>query len=180
MRRLRQFWQYLTRPWLAGLLQQVMLCRAVVLAVALLGLAHLAGYSLMPCPFYGLTKLPCPGCGMTRAFVALSHGNWNSMMALHPFAPIFVVIGALMGLSSVVPSRWREIVVGVVQRFEQRTGIFALLLLSFALFGLLRMGFFFFMRPGATFPPGRILSQHRVTAVDRSADCKRSQRTPPL
>jgi hypothetical protein len=56
----------------------------------------------------------------------------------------------------------------------------AILLLSFALFGLLRVGFFFFMRPGASFPRGRILSERRATSVDRSADCKRPQRTPSL
>jgi hypothetical protein len=151
MSRLKRIWQTLTRPWLSTLLRDAMLCRITVLAVMVLGVAHLAGFSLMPCPFYGVTRLPCPGCGMTRAFIAFFRGEWGAMVTLHPFAPVFVTLGALMGCSAVAPLRAREVMAEIAERVERRTRLPALLLLSFALFGLLRVGFFFFMSPHAVF-----------------------------
>jgi hypothetical protein len=148
----KRLWHLLTRPWLAALLRDVVLCRATVLAVALLGAAHLAGYSVMPCPFFHLTGLPCPGCGMTRAFVAFFTGHWGAMAGLHPFAPLFVLIGGFMGFSAVATRRGRERVAGMAERVERSTGIPSMLMLSFALFGLLRVGFFFFTGAHAKFP----------------------------
>ena len=41
------------------------------------------------CYFRRLTGLPCPGCGLTRAFCAISHGQFLSAFKLNPFAFAF-------------------------------------------------------------------------------------------
>lgn len=164
MSRLRRIWQHASHPWLADLLRNVVLCRCAVLAVIIVGLSHIAGYSLMPCPFFALTKLPCPGCGMTRAFIAMFKGDWAAMAVLHPYAPLFLLLGLVMALASVSPGRLREFLAGMMERFERRTRLPAILLLSFVLFGLIRVGFFFFMRPNAPFDSGRVVFD-RNTAV---------------
>jgi len=41
------------------------------------------------CYFRRLTGLPCPGCGLTRAFCAISHGQFFSAFKLNPFAFAF-------------------------------------------------------------------------------------------
>jgi hypothetical protein len=61
------------------------------------------------------------------------------------------MLGALMGCSALATSRARELMAGIAERLERRTRLPAILLLSFALFGLLRVGFFFFMGAHASF-----------------------------
>ncbi|MEZ5403947.1 MAG: DUF2752 domain-containing protein [Bryobacteraceae bacterium] len=46
------------------------------------------------CPFHALSGLPCPLCGITRAFVALSSGQWWEALTLHPF--VFLVLPVLV------------------------------------------------------------------------------------
>jgi len=38
------------------------------------------------CLFHWLTGLQCPGCGMTRAFYAISHGQWLEALKLNIFS----------------------------------------------------------------------------------------------
>lgn len=38
------------------------------------------------CAMRNLTGLPCPGCGLTRAFCAISHGQFGAAFGLNPFA----------------------------------------------------------------------------------------------
>jgi hypothetical protein len=41
------------------------------------------------CHFYAITGLPCPGCGLTRAFCAISHGQWGAAWGFNPFGFLF-------------------------------------------------------------------------------------------
>jgi len=56
------------------------------------------------CSFHALTALPCPGCGLTRAFCAISHGQFREAWSLHPFSFIFY-LGVLAGVAAPILDR---------------------------------------------------------------------------
>ncbi|MBL0211424.1 MAG: DUF2752 domain-containing protein [Holophagaceae bacterium] len=71
--------------------------------LSLISLAILATSFLLPaagfpgidtCSFHAFTGLSCPGCGLTRAFCAISHGQFHEAWGLHPFS--FPLYGAAM------------------------------------------------------------------------------------
>lgn len=85
-----------------------------------LGLSRL-GLGLWPCPFLRVTGLPCPGCGMTRSCLAILHGDWAAMWALHPFAPVFVLFWLAVGVGVLLPAGPRARFAGWLGRWERRT-----------------------------------------------------------
>lgn len=137
---MRSVWHALGRPWLALLLRQTVLCRALVGAVAVLALAHVMGFSLFPCYFATITGLPCPGCGMTRATIAFLKGDIRLALAYHPFVPGFLLLGGLMAFCAIAPEKWREAVIRWVSLIEVHTRIPTIFLLAVLIYGLLRMG----------------------------------------
>lgn len=140
MPRLRRIWQYLTQPWLAPMLRQVVLCRVMLVVVTVIGVAHLLGWSLWVCLFSKVTGLPCPGCGMTRAIAALLHGEWRQALLYHPFSPGFALLGLLLLFCAVMPGQLRERVCTLVEKLEHVTKFAAIFLLAALIYGLLRMG----------------------------------------
>ena len=66
-----------------------MLGASFALTPKLLGMAP-------PCTFREATGLPCPGCGLTRAFCAISRGDWGEAVALNPLAFPFYAGGVLI------------------------------------------------------------------------------------
>lgn len=56
------------------------------------------------CSFHALTALPCPGCGLTRAFCAISHGQFREAWSLHPFSFLFY-LGVLAGAAAPILDR---------------------------------------------------------------------------
>ena len=140
MRRARQFWTTLFTPWLAPLLRQVVLCRALTVTMMVLGVAHLLGFSLWPCLFANVTGLPCPGCGMTRAMGALVRGDWNAAVQFHPFAPGLVLFAFLVAFVALTPRKLHDSLVRIIERMEVKTRIPTLFLLAAIIYGLLRMG----------------------------------------
>jgi hypothetical protein len=137
--RRQRVWNLFTTPWFSSLLAQVAMCRVLLASVALLGGAHLLGWSLWPCFFASVTGLPCPGCGMTRSVTALLKGQWDLAMAYHPFSPGFVVMGGLLAWAALVPKTWRDPVIQWVKAVERRTCLPLLFLLCAFIYGLIRM-----------------------------------------
>lgn len=140
MSRLTAICRNLAVPWFTPLLKQVVLCRALVAAVTVLGAGHLLGYVLWPCVFASVTGLPCPGCGMTRAVGALVRAEWSEAMRFHPFAPGFVLFGTVMAFCALAPGRIRNAVVRTIGRFESATRLPTIFLFAAVIYGLLRMG----------------------------------------
>ena len=136
----KTLWKSLTKPWLAPLMADVVLCRIVVGVCAVLGAASTLGIPVWPCFLNSLTGLPCPGCGMTRAVTALLHGNWTLAMTYHPLSPGYLVIGFLLGLAAILPASGRSRLVLAVRSVERVSALPALLVLLTVIFGLLRMG----------------------------------------
>lgn len=122
------------------MLQDVVVCRALVGMAAVLGFGHLCGWTLWPCFFARATGLPCPGCGLTRGVTALFHGEWQKSWAYHPFTLGFVLLGALMTFCAVAPGGVRTKVAGLVERLEKVTPFATIFLLAVVIYGLLRMG----------------------------------------
>ena len=116
-----------------------------VLSVALLGAALLhvilsgLGLILWRCPLYGALGLRCPGCGLTRAVRSLVRGDLAAGMRLHPFAPMFVAGGALLGVCCLLPESLSTRVADGLACLERRTGLTVILLSAFLLHGLVRM-----------------------------------------
>jgi hypothetical protein len=137
--RSRRVWQYLTVPWFSSLLEQTVMCRVMLATVALLGGAHLMGWSLWPCFFAATTGLPCPGCGMTRATAALLKGQWGLAMMYHPFSPGFMVMAAFISWAAFTPKSWRDPVTQWVRTVERRTCLPCLFLVCAFIYGLIRM-----------------------------------------
>ena len=126
-------------PVLGPLLQSrriIVLLAAVTLALVAL---TSAGITVWQCPLRSTLGVPCPGCGLTRAMVLLIQGNWQASFDLHAFAPIFLGIGIILAIGSVLPARLQQMAAYQIANFERRTVIVALLVFSFMLYWFLRI-----------------------------------------
>lgn len=65
--------------------------RAALGLGALVCAASLAA-ALPLCPLANLTGWPCPSCGLTRATLALLQGDVAGALALHPLAPLVLLL----------------------------------------------------------------------------------------
>jgi uncharacterized protein DUF2752 len=78
------------------LLEKGVARRALLAALAALGLALVLRFELWRCPIAELFGLPCPGCGLTRAWLALSRGDLAGAVRLHPLSPAVVPLAAVL------------------------------------------------------------------------------------
>jgi hypothetical protein len=76
---------------------------------------------------------------LTRATVLLLQGHWQASFDMHAFAPIFLGIGIFLAIGSILPAGLRQMVAHQTANFERRTGIVALLGLSFMVYWILRI-----------------------------------------
>lgn len=109
-----------------------------LIAVAALLLPYcfpLGKLPLIPCTFLHLTGYPCPLCGYTRAFWAISAGEWGVALANSPLSIavylmtwiVFVWNGAAL-ISGVVLSRGPRLKMG--NAFRRKAITAALMLLA--------------------------------------------------
>ena len=138
---------YLAQPILSSL----MTSRSAGLTIAGAAAVHFGLYMLgLPgwvCPIRAVTGVPCPGCGLTRAMDALARGDVRTMLNLNAFAPVFVLVLALIAAVSVLPEKVRIAMLHGIGVVEQRTGAVAIGLLLLVAYWLARLFWF-------GFPPG--------------------------
>ena len=125
-----QISNYFFKPTLTPLIEKrpesLLMGGAVALQFGLVAVG-LPGW---PCPFKATFGIPCPGCGLSTAVSSLVHGDWHAAITTHPFAPIFL-FGLIFVLGvSLLPQTARMAVLEKIRRFEERTGIMAILLVS--------------------------------------------------
>ena len=61
-----------------------------------------------PCPTRARFEADCPSCGLTRAFAALSHGEWRVAIRYHALAPAIYLLWWFAALV-VAHRNWRAV-----------------------------------------------------------------------
>ena len=97
------------------------------------------GYPGWQCPINSTFGVSCPGCGLTTAMTLLVNGQWAAAVGMHAFAPLFMVILALMMIAFLLPADYLGKLSTVIKVMEKKTGITAIILLSMLLYWLLRV-----------------------------------------
>jgi hypothetical protein len=103
-----------------------------VIAVAL----HLPSWE---CAFFRATGLPCPGCGLTRACLLLLRGEVQASVTFHAFAPIFVMLIALLIFCTLLPRTVTGPFIDKAETLERQTGITIIILAGLILYWLARL-----------------------------------------
>jgi hypothetical protein len=89
------------------------------------------------CLFHTLTGLECPGCGMTRAFHAISHGDFAAAINYNIFAPVVYLCFMLILLSDIAYlTMGRRILLRIPEKIKQVSAYNALFLVI--AYGILR------------------------------------------
>lgn len=112
---------------------------ALILVIGLHLLLTTAGLPSFTCPLRSVTGLLCPGCGVSRGIICLVHGDLQEAMAAHPFAPYFLMLGALAGLALVLGRRRRDRLASCLVSLERKTHFNAVVLVAFLVYGLARL-----------------------------------------
>lgn len=91
------------------------------------------------CPFHAATGLPCPGCGLTRAFCAISHGEFVRAWEFNPFGFVFYAGCLALPLWPVLRRRRPDLEARITgSRWFGRAPL--LLIAALCLFGAYRIG----------------------------------------
>jgi hypothetical protein len=142
--KIKDFMQGIFTPVLAPIIKS----RFEALAIAIAALLHIVlTYADLPawqCPIKGATGIPCPGCYLGTAISLLLKGKWEQAFAVHAFAPIFLIILAFIGITSLLPDSMRQTLSQKIASVEQHTGATAILLFAFVFYWSLRLFWFGF------------------------------------
>lgn len=158
----------LFKPWLAPLLRNRAMCRALLVVCAVMGFGAFMGWRLWPCVFAEVTGLPCPGCGMTRATAAMLKGDWTAALRFHPFVPFFGVIGIVIAFGALFPPGWVAALASRLEIWERQSRLTGIFLTALLCFGLLRMlGFWY--QPPISGPSGLFFKRTAPTGQTNTA-----------
>ncbi len=91
------------------------------------------------CPFFRLTGVPCPGCGLTRACMLLLRGEVQASIKFHAFAPIFLVLIAMLIIGTLLPRSVTEPLINKAEALERQTGLTIIILGGLILYWLARL-----------------------------------------
>ncbi len=94
------------------------------------------------CPFFNLTGVPCPGCGLTRACTLLLTGEVQASMKFHAFAPVFLVLIAILVTATLLPRSLTEPFIERAETLERQTGLTVIIFVGLILYWLVRVLFF--------------------------------------
>jgi hypothetical protein len=112
----------------------------LVLGVGVLHLGlSLAGLPGWECPILKATGVPCPGCGLTHATMELLRGDVVSSLRVHAFAPVLLVVLALMCAVLVLPAQYRQPLLAAVRKLETQNGLTSFLLSALVLYWVIRL-----------------------------------------
>ena len=129
----------LSTPILAPVFQDRPTGIAIVGAAVLHSGLTILGLPSWQCPVRYTLGVPCPGCGLSRATIALIHGDWETSLTYHAFAPLFLIGLLLTAFVTFLPSNSRHHAINWVGYIERYTGVTAIFLLSLVLYWLARM-----------------------------------------
>jgi hypothetical protein len=133
----------LTAAWFTPVFSTVLQKRMEVAVLAGAGVLqvglHLAGLPGWACPFKGLFGIPCPGCGLTTATGQLLRGQFSASIHTHAFAGVFLGAFCLLAFSLLLPQKSRLSMADWIARFEQRTGMTALILVTLMAYWIVRL-----------------------------------------
>src|SRR5512133_78542 len=117
------FFESMRKPILAGLLSH----RTESLVLGLIGAAQIglvtSGAPGFPCPFKAMFGIPCPGCGVSTAVSLLLHGDWQTSLQTHAFAPVFLGVVVFFLAAGLLPEPLRARLIPKVAWLEQRTAM---------------------------------------------------------
>ena len=116
----------------------IVISAAVAVQCSLTAL-HVEGWQ---CPVLSVLGVPCPGCGLSRAVTAFARGDWEYSLAMHAFAPLFLIAFAFVAAAALLPDRQRRSLIIKVEALEHRTGVTAILLIAFVVYWLVRLSLF--------------------------------------
>jgi hypothetical protein len=108
---------------------------AAVLHIVLVSL----GLPSWQCPMFRLTGIPCPGCGLTRAVTLLLRGEVQASFKFHAFAPIFLVLIAILIIGTFLPRSFIEPLSYKAEKLERQTGLTIIILGGLILYWLARL-----------------------------------------
>ena len=134
-----QRYQCIRVPLFSQLLELRFFCWALIAFCAghlLLVNFHLPGWT---CPLYAISGIPCPGCGLSHSTISLLKGQFLQAITIHAFSPLFLLAILLTGWISLGPDRFTQPFISRLSRFERKTGITALLLISLVFYWLIRL-----------------------------------------
>ena len=132
----------LTTPLIANLMEHRVMGWAILGAVGIQSGLVVAGLPGWPCLFRHTLGMPCPGCGLSRATAALLQGDWDSALTFHAFAPLVLVVLALIVAASLLPERPRRRLIDQLAGLERRWGVGAIGLSLMFVYWLVRLLFF--------------------------------------
>jgi Protein of unknown function (DUF2752) len=122
--------QALTTPILAPILEdRILPFILTVVGPVQVGLLAIGQHGWQ-CPIKAVLGIPCPGCGLSTATLLLLKGRWRESLAVHAFAPVFLVGLVMIAVVSLLPGRWRSPAIATIAALERHTGVVAIVLLA--------------------------------------------------